>query len=374
MDSPIREAQRYGQSIWYDNISRGLLISGELGRLVDQGITGVTSNPTIFEKAVASGIDYDDDLVKFEGTRASVQEVYESIAIQDIRDATDLLYPVYERTKSLDGYVSLEVSPFLANDTDGTVIEAERLFKAVGRPNLMIKVPGTTEGIPAIRSLIGKGINVNVTLIFSLESYKMIQEAYIDGLEDLDRSGKYLGNVASVASFFVSRVDTAVDTLINKYIAEGSGYLEDYLGKAANSNAKLAYQSFKETFQSKRFTSLMVKGAQIQRPLWASTGTKNSAYSDLAYIEPLIGLNTVNTMPPNTLEAFQNHGRVAPTIEQNVEEAKDTFEVLGKVGIRMEEVTGKLLIEGVNSFAESFGNLLTNIDQKKTKLVSLNSI
>lgn len=374
MNSPIWEAQRYGQSIWYDNISRDLLNSGELRRLIDQGITGVTSNPTIFEKAVASGVHYDDDLVKFEGTRASVQEVYESIAIQDIRDATDLLYPVYERTKSLDGYVSLEVSPFLANDTDGTVTEAERLFKAVGRPNLMIKVPGTTEGIPAIRSLIGKGINVNVTLIFSLESYKMVQEAYIDGLEDLDRSGKYLGNVASVASFFVSRVDTAVDTLINKHITEGFGYLENYLGKAANANAKLAYQSFKETFQSKRFTSLMAKGAQIQRPLWASTGTKNPAYSDLAYIEPLIGLNTVNTMPPNTLKAFQDHGRVASTIEQNIEEAKDTFEALEKAGIRIEEVTGKLLIDGVNSFAESFSNLLTNIDQKKTELVSLNSI
>jgi transaldolase/glucose-6-phosphate isomerase len=371
MSDPVQEAQRHGQAIWYDNIRRGLLSSGELQRLIDQGVTGVTSNPTIFEKAVAGSTDYDDALSGLGSTDTSVQEVYESLALQDIRDTAGLLHPVYERTAGADGYVSLEVSPKLAHDTEGTVAEAKRLFAALGRRNVMIKVPATPEGIPAVRQLIGKGININVTLIFSLDAYEQVREAYIAGLEDFERAGGDLSGVGSVASFFVSRVDTAVDNLLEERIRQGSDDLSALLGRAANANAKLAYQAFKGTFGSERFAALRAKGARVQRPLWASTGTKNPAYSDVLYVEPLIGPDTVNTMPPATLTAFQEHGTVAVTIERGVPEARQTIEVLEAAGIGMEQVTAKLLDDGVRSFADSFDNLLDNIDEKRAKLLSL---
>ncbi|MCZ6789931.1 MAG: transaldolase, partial [Chloroflexi bacterium] len=289
MTDPIQEAQRLGQAIWYDNIRRGLLTSGELQRLIEQGVTGVTSNPTIFEKAVAGSTDYDDALADLSRTDKSVPEIYESLAIQDIQDTADLLRPVYEHTNGADGYISLEVSPALAHDTDGTVAEAQRLFKTLDRRNVMIKVPATPEGIPAVRRLIGKGININVTLIFSLVAYEHVREAYIAGLEDLAEAGGDLSSVASVASFFVSRVDTAVDSMLEERISQGRDDLKALLGKAANANAKLAYEAFKSTFGSGRFAALRAKGARVQRPLWASTGTKNPAYSEVLYIEPLVG-------------------------------------------------------------------------------------
>ena len=370
MSDPIQEAQRHGQAIWYDNIRRGLLSSGDLQRLIDQGVTGVTSNPTIFEKAVVGSIDYDDALSGLGGTDTSVQEAYESLVLQDIRDTADLLHPVYERTGGADGYVSLEVSPGLAHDTEGTVAEAKRLFAALGHRNVMIKVPATPEGIPAVRRLIGKGININITLIFSLDAYEQVREAYIAGLEDFERAGGDLSGVASVASFFVSRVDTAVDGLLEERIRQSGNDLSALLGRAANANAKLAYQAFKSIFGSERFAALRAKGARVQRPLWASTGTKNPAYSDVLYIEPLIGPDTVNTMPPATLTAFQQHGTVAATIEQGVVEARQTIEDLEAVGIGMEQVTAKLLADGVRSFADSFDKLLANIDEKRAKLLS----
>ena len=372
MTDPIQEAQRHGQAIWYDNIRRGLFSSGELQRLIDQGVTGVTSNPTIFEKAVAGSTDYDDALSGLGRTDKSVQEAYESLVLQDIQDTADLLHLVYQRTNGADGYVSLEVSPRLAHDTEGTVAEAKRLFAALGRRNVLIKVPATPEGVPAIRRLIGKGININITLIFSLDTYEQVREAYIAGLEDLDRADGDLSGVASVASFFVSRVDTAVDNLLEERIGRGRHDLKALLGKAANANAKLAYEAFKNTFGSERFAALRAKGARVQRPLWASTGTKNPAYSDVLYIEPLIGQDTVNTMPPATLTAFQEHGTVAAaTIERGVAEARQTIEELEATGISMEQVTAKLLADGVRSFADSFDKLLTNIDEKRAKLLSV---
>ena len=370
MSDPIQEAQRLGQAIWYDNIRRGLLTSGELQRLIEQGVTGVTSNPTIFEKAVAGSTDYDEALSGLGPMDKSVQEAYESLAIQDIQDTADLLRPVYERTNAADGYISLEVSPRLAHDTEATVAEAERLFAALGRRNAMIKVPATPEGIPAVRRLIGKGININITLIFSLDAYEQVREAYIAGLEDLERAGGDLSSVASVASFFVSRVDTAVDNLLEERISQGRDDLKALLGKAANANAKLAYEAFTGTFGSQRFAALRSKRARVQRPLWASTGTKNPAYSDVLYIEPLIGPDTVNTMPPATLTAFLEHGTVAATIEQGVDEARQTVEELEAAGISMEQVTAKLLDDGVRSFADSFDKLLANIDEKRAKLLA----
>ncbi len=277
MTNTVEEVQRLGQSIWYDNIRRGLIKSGELASLIDLGVTGVTSNPTIFEKAIAGSTDYDETLLGLAKGDKSTQELFEAFAIEDIRAAADLLRPIYDRTGGNDGYASLEVSPTLAHDTEGTIAEAERLFAALDRPNVMVKVPATPEGIPAIRSLIGRGINVNVTLIFSREAYRQVADAYIGGLEDLAKMGGDVSRVASVASFFVSRLDSAIDALLEESIRSGSGNLESLLGKAAIANVKLAYREFKTIFGKPTFTALKEKGARAQRPLWASTGTKNPA-------------------------------------------------------------------------------------------------
>ena len=372
MANVLQEAQRLGQSIWYDNIRRDLLTSGEMGRLIELGVTGVTSNPTIFEKAVAGSTDYDGLLLAQSRAGNSAIETFETLAVEDIRDTADLLRPAYDVTSGADGYACLEVSPRLAHDTEGTIAEARRLFATLDRPNVMVKVPATPEGIPAIRRLIGEGVNVNVTLIFSLEAYRQVREAYIAGLEDLDRSGGDVSRVASVASFFLSRVDTAVDTLLEDRIRQGAEELEGLLGKAANANARVDYRAFEGTFGSKRFAVLRAKGARVQRPLWASTGTKNPAYSDLLYVEPLIGPDTVNTMPPATLTTFLEHGNVELTIHRGVDEALETLESLqslASAGIRMEKVTDQLLADGVKAFADSFEKLLANIEEKRARLL-----
>ena len=368
MMNPVQQVQRLGQSIWYDNIRRGLIVSGELQRLVDIGVSGLTSNPTIFEKAIAGSTDYDDALLELAATGKGPQEVFESLGMEDIRATADLLRPIYERTECADGYASFEVNPHLAHDTEGTIAEAKRLFVALDRPNVMVKVPATTEGIPAIRHLIGDGININVTLIFSLDAYDGVSEAYIQGLEDLAKSGGEVGKVASVASFFVSRVDTAVDALLEEGIREGREGLEELLGQAAVANAKLAYHAFQARFGDARFAALKEKGARVQRPLWASTGTKNPAYSDVLYVETLIGRDTVNTMPEATLTALLEHGGVEETVTRDVPEARRTIESLESAGISKEAVTARLLNDGLKAFADSYDKLLENIGDKMAKL------
>ncbi len=370
MTNPVQETQKLGQSIWYDNIRRGLLVSGELQRLIDMGVTGLTSNPTIFERAISGSTDYDEALLALAREGKNVSEIYETIAIQDIRSATDLLSPVYDRTGGADGYASLEVSPALAHDTEATVAEAKRLFATLDRPNLMVKVPATPEGIPAVQQLIGEGININVTLIFSIDTYRQVMEAYISGLEELARSGGEINRVASVASFFVSRVDTAVDNQLEERISRGRDDLKPLLGKAAIANAKLAYQEFKRVFDGDRFDALRSQGARLQRPLWGSTGTKNPAYSDVLYVESLIGPDTVNTMPPATLTTFLEQGVADITLERDVSEAQDVLQKLEDAGIGMEPVTSKLLADGVKAFADSFVALMANIGDKRERLLA----
>ncbi|MCH8090587.1 MAG: transaldolase, partial [Chloroflexi bacterium] len=358
MDNPVFEARRLGQSIWYDNIRRGLITSGELGRLIETGVTGLTSNPTIFERAIAGSTDYDEALLGMANSGRSTAEIFEALAIEDIRAAADLLLPIYEATGGVDGYASLEVSPTLAHDTEGTVAEAERLYSVLDRPNVMIKVPATPEGIPAVRRLIAKGINVNVTLIFSLDAYREVVEAYIRGLEELTQNGGEAGGVASVASFFISRIDTAVDALIEERGRLGQDDVRHLLGKAAIANAKLAYKAFRDTFHGERFASLAGRGGRAQRPLWASTGTKNPAYSDVLYMDSLIGPDTVNTVPPATLTAFLEHGTASPTLERDLLDAQETMQALERAGIDVNKVTSRLLADGVKSFADSFTQLL----------------
>ena len=354
MTNTILDVQRLGQSIWYDNIRRGLIKSGELMALIDLGVTGVTSNPAIFEKAIAGSTDYDEALLELASGNKTSQELFEAFAIEDIRAAAGLLRPIYDRTGGVDGYASLEVSPNLAHDTEGTVAEAQRLFAALDRPNVMVKVPATPEGIPAIRSLIGQGININVTLIFSRDSYRQVAVAYIAGLEDLAKSGGDVGRVASVASFFVSRVDSAIDALLEESIRSGHSGLEPLLGRAAIANAKLAYRDFMALFGESRFASLREKGARVQRPLWASTGAKNPAYSDVLYLDLLICPDTVNTVPPATLTAFIDHGQATNALEEGVEEAQRVIQALAGAGIDLDQVTDRLLADGLKGFAESF--------------------
>ena len=370
MANSVQDVQRLGQSIWYDNIRRGLIESGELKSLIDLGVTGVTSNPTIFEKAIAGSTDYDQTLLGLAKDAKGAQDLFEAFAVEDIRAAADLLRPVYDRTGGGDGYASLEVSPHLAHDAQGTIAEAKRLFAALDRPNVMVKVPATPEGIIAIRALIGRGININVTLIFSLDAYRRVAEAYIGGLEDLSKSGGDVGRVASVASFFVSRVDTTVDTLLEGGILLGRENLKDLLGKAAVANAKLAYRDFKALFGDARFAALREKGARVQRPLWASTGTKNPSYSDVVYLESLVGPDTVNTVPPASLTAFLDHGRAAVSLDQGAEEAEVVVNALADAGIGMEQVTAKLLADGLEGFTNSFKKLMANIEDKKARLLA----
>ena len=365
-NNSLQALRQLGQSVWYDNMYRALIGSGELQRLIDSGVTGLTSNPTIFEKAVSSGDDYDDSLIAYAKDGLTPEDAFEALAIEDIQAAADLLRPVYEDTGGADGFASLEVNPHLAHNTEGTIAAAERLFSALGRPNAMIKVPATPEGIPAIRHLIGQGININVTLIFSLDMYARVRDAYVAGLEDLVHSGGDPATVSSVASFFVSRVDTAVDGLLQNSGEEVS----HLLGKAAVANAKIAYQDFEETFATPRFLALSAKGARVQRPLWASTSTKNPEYSDVMYVETLIGPDTVNTMPDATLAAYLEHGTARSSIEDDVEEARETLSALESAGISMDAVTTQLMHDGVKAFADSFDQLIDNISAKRERLLA----
>jgi transaldolase/glucose-6-phosphate isomerase len=358
----LHELAQLGQSIWYDNVRRGLLGSGEMAALIETGVSGVTSNPTIFEKAVVGSGDYDAALHDLVGQGKSAEEIYEALALDDIRRTADLLLPVYERTGGADGYVSLEVSPALAPDTDGTIAEARRLFAALDRPNVMIKVPATLAGIPAIDALIGEGINVNVTLIFSLAQYRAAAEAYIAGLERLAASGD-VSRVASVASFFVSRMDTAVDRALEE-VGEA-----DLQGKIAIANTKMAYVRFKEIFSGERWERLAGQGAHLQRPLWASTSTKNPRYPDTLYVDNLIGPETVNTVPPETLQAFLDHGQVSLTLEADLEAARDDLARLADLGVDLDDITRKLLDDGVAAFAKSFEALLGSIAEKRERML-----
>lgn len=358
----IRAIQERGQSLWYDNIRRGLIESGELATLISQGITGITSNPTIFEKAIDGSKDYDAAIAKLSEQGLDVDQIYDALVLDDIGRGADLLLPVYNHTKGHDGYISIEVPPTLAADTDATIREAHRLFSTLKRPNIMIKVPATEPGIPAIRRLIADGINVNVTLIFSLDAYRDVMGAYLDGLEDRAAHGLPVDRIASVASFFVSRVDTLVDRLIGEVHADA-----DLKGKAAIANAKLAYQLFLEHFQSDRFQRLQDLGAMVQRPLWASTSTKNPQYPDLLYVEALIGPNTVDTLPPATVQAILDHGQSELTLDRDLKEAHAVLDKLEAAGISMKSVTDQLLKEGVASFHQSFVTLKESLANKLGK-------
>ena len=360
--TPLDQLTELGQAVWFDYIRRSFTRTGDLQALIDQGVRGVTSNPAIFEKAIAGSDDYDADIQRLAGENRSVNEIYEALAIEDIRQAADLLRPLYDRTDGRDGYVSLEVSPTLAHDTAGTVADAKRLFAATDRPNLMIKIPATPAGIPAIESVIAAGINVNVTLIFSLAQYEAAAGAYIKGLEKLLKAGRAIGQTASVASFFISRVDTAVDAALEKIGRS------DLQGTTAIDNARLAYARFREIFAGDRWNRLAAAGARVQRPLWASTGTKNPAYSDTLYVDNLIGPDTVNTLPPATLKAFIDHGRASVTIDKDVAAARSRISALADIGISLETITKQLLDQGVAAFAKPFENLMRSLEEKKDRL------
>ena len=359
----LHELAELGQSIWLDYISRSLIASGELQKLVDQGLRGVTSNPSIFEKAIAGSADYDEDLNRLVRDGKSVAEIYEDLAMADIRSAADILRPVYEKSGGADGYVSLEVNPALAHDTGATIAEARRLFASLERPNVLIKVPATPAGIPAIETLIGEGVNVNVTLIFSLEQYEAVATAYITGLEKLALAGGDVGRVASVASFFISRVDTAVDKALEEI---GNTEIQ---GKIAIDNAKIAYSRFREIFSSERWKNLATGSARVQRPLWASTSSKNPVYPDTLYVDNLIGPDTVNTLPPATLDDFLDHGKVAATVETDVDGARRRIAELAELGIDLDAITNKVLDEGVAAFAKSFEDLIASIAEKRRRLL-----
>jgi transaldolase/glucose-6-phosphate isomerase len=368
--NPLVELRKLGQSPWLDFIERGLISSGGLMRLVSgDGITGVTSNPTIFEKAISGGREYDKQIRDLAERGAGALEAYKKIVTEDIRNAADVLRPVYDTSARADGFVSLEVDPDLAYDADRTIARAEELFRAVSRPNVLIKIPGTREGLPAVEETIARGIPVNVTLIFSARRYEEVAQAYIRGVDRLVARGKDPARVASVASFFVSRVDTAVDRLLDQVIPRwpGSPKAETAIslkGKVAVANARLAYARFGEIFSTPRWKELAMKGARVQRPLWASTGTKNPNYSDVLYVEELVGPDTVNTMPLATMDAFRDHGKVADTLTGREKEAREVLDDLGLLDIGIEEVCETLVRDGVQSFTDSYKKLLEAIERK----------
>ena len=371
--NPIKALLNEGQAVWQDDISRQMLQEGTLrARIEEVGIQGVTSNPTIFQKAIAAGDAYDEDIKRLLQEGQSPGEIFEALAVQDIQDACDLFRPLYDRLDGEDGYVSIEVSPSLARDTQGTIKEARRLWKAVDRPNLMIKVPGTDEGAPAVETLLSEGINVNITLLFSIANYERVALAYISALQRRHDAGLPIDRMASVASFFVSRVDTLVDKLLDAKLATASGgekaKLEAIKGKVAVANAVLAYEKFEEIFGGSRFAQLRDNGAHVQRPLWASTGTKNSAYSDVLYVETLVGPHTVNTMPIATMEAFLDHGTVERTVDRDYADAHRVMDDLASVGISIDEVTAQLEEEGIASFAASYDDLLEGVAAKRSAL------
>jgi transaldolase len=364
----LEKLHSLGQSVWLDYIHREMTRSGRLKELVEKySVTGVTSNPAIFEKAIGGSNYYDDEIKKLIGQGKIAKEIYEILTVQDVQEAADVLRPVYNDTQGLDGFVSLEVSPYLARDTNGTIYEARRLWKEVNRPNVFIKIPATAEGIPAIRQCISEEINVNITLIFGLPRYEKIAQAYIEGLERLIAQGKPLKQITSVASFFLSRFDVLVDPILEKKIKDGgldSPTARLLHGQVAILCAKVAYQIYKPIFDSARFKKLADNGARVQRLLWASTGTKNPSYSDTKYVEPIIGPQTINTMPMETLEAYGNHGEPASRLEENAAQAKHLLSRLTEVGIKIDDVTRQLEEEGIDKFIKPYDSLIESLKKK----------
>lgn len=358
------------QSVWQDDISRDMLQQGILKQRIDEvGIRGVTSNPTIFQKAIASGHAYDEDIKKLLGEGKSSAQIFQSVAVQDIRDACDLFRPIYDESDGGDGFVSIEVLPALARDTDGTLQNARELWDAVDRPNLMVKVPGTDEGVSAIQTLLTEGININITLLFSLDNYERVAVAYIDALQARHDAGQPIDRIASVASFFVSRVDTLADKKLDGKAAEGAD-VSSLKGKVAVANAQLAYEKFESLFGSDKFKLLKDAGAMVQRPLWASTGTKNPDYSDVLYVEELVGPHTVNTMPVATIEAFLDHGTVKRTVDADYAAAHKVAEDLAALDIPIADITHQLEAEGIDAFIASYDDLLDGVEEKRSALAA----
>ncbi|MCA9837269.1 MAG: transaldolase [Trueperaceae bacterium] len=366
--NPLKKLNDFGQSVYMDEIKRSMMHDGYLKTLIERdGLRGVTSNPAIFEKAIAQSNEYDSAIADLAAQGKSTAEIYEDIVIQDIQDAADLFRDLYDANEGRYGYVSLEVAPDLANDTEGTVKEARHLWQRLGRPNTFIKVPGTSAGLPAITTLISEGINVNVTLLFGLERYRDVAWAYVEGLEKAAASGKDISRIASVASFFLSRIDVMLDPMFDELAAKGNATAKNLKGKVAIANAKLAYQIYKDVFGSDRWQALANQGARVQRLLWASTGTKNPDYSDVMYVEPLVGQDTVNTMPTSTLDAYRDHGNPADLIEDSVDEAKQVLAEVARLGINMDEITQTLEDEGVDKFIKPFNSLMKTLDEARSK-------
>ena len=368
--NPLKDLLKFGQSVWLDYIRRDLLTSGELKRLIDEdGLRGMTSNPTIFEKAITGGKLYDDLLNSLRPrTDLDAKGRFEVLAIRDIQDAADMFRPVYDSSKRRDGYVSIEVSPYLARDMKGSLEEARRLWKSVGRENVMVKIPGTAEGLPAIQQAISEGININITLLFAQDVYVKVAEAYIAGLEQFAKNGGDVSRMASVASFFISRIDSAVDAIIETRLkaskdAREQEQLKSIQGKVAIANGKQTYEKYQAIFSTPRWKALAAKGAQTQRVLWASTSTKNPAYRDVLYVEELIGPDTVDTIPPATLDAFRDHGKPRQSLTEDLPAAHKTMETAAKLGISMKDVTDKLTDDGVRLFSEAFDKLLAAVEK-----------
>ena len=365
----LRELESLGQSVWLDYLRRNAIDNGELQKLIENdGLSGLTSNPSIFEKAIVESNDYDEAIRTLAQHGKSIDEIYQALTVEDIQRAADLFRPVFDRLEGGDGFVSLEVSPQLAHDTTGTVREARQLWAAVNRPNLFIKVPATKEGLPAIQQLIGEGINVNITLLFGLPRYREVAEAYLVGLETLGAQGRTLAQVSSVASFFLSRIDVLIDPLLEKMKANRDAAVQDVAdlqGQAAIASAKAAYQIYREIFTGERYRKLAQKGARSQRLLWASTGTKNPAYSDVKYIEAVIGAETINTMPPETLSAYRDHGKPVLRLEEHTQQAHDALQSLGRMGIDLNALTQELEDQGVMKFNQAFEKLMAALREKR---------
>ncbi len=369
--NPLKELSQLGQSIWLDYIRRDLIRGGQLRRLIEEdGLRGMTSNPSIFEKAILESHDYDDDIHALARQGKNAPAIFDVLSLQDVREAADEFRPVYDRSSCQYGYVSLEVNPHFSHDTNGTILEARRLWAALARPNVFIKVPATSEGLPAIRQLISEGINVNVTLLFGLPRYREVMEAYLSGIEERLAQGKPVANIASVASFFVSRVDTLIDALLEKMVAAGDAKTElaaKLLGRVAVANSKVAFQMYQEVFTSERFKQLSSQGARKQWLLWASTSTKNPRYSDVKYVDELIGPDTINTVPPNTLDAYRDHGKPQVRIEQELDAARWVLEQLPALGISLAHVTQQLEDEGDQKFSEPYDHLMATLEKTITK-------
>ena len=377
--NPLRELNKLGQSVWLDYIRRRELLSGEMKRLIDEdGVSGVTSNPTIFEKAIAGSNDYDSAIATLVEQGLSGAPLFERLEVEDIQTAADLFRATYDSTSGQDGFVSIEVAPDLAHDTDATISQARRLWQSVNRPNIMVKIPGTQEGLPAIEQCLTEGININITLLFAQERYEEVANAYVVALEQRVREGKPIDRIGSVASFFVSRIDTLVDRLLEAKLGEATAVAEREKiaaleGKVAIANAKAAYEKFKAIFSSARFKALAAKGARVQRVLWASTSTKNPKYRDVLYAEELIGADTVDTMPPATVTAFRDHGRVRPSLEEDVAGSQRVLQQLAEVGISLQDATQQLEDEGVASFTRDFEKLLQALAEKRSALKTVAS-